>query len=107
MQSVTERVKEALTAGQLFDLAVSMTPEEAPEFAAAYTAEIREKQQCSQEEAERIMSSNLGYFAGYYDAEVGEKIYQLYGAAHPVFGRSTPTPQQAFEMGQKAGADGH
>ena len=51
-------------------------------------------------EAEHIERVNLGYFAGYYDSDVGQRVLQLYGAAHPIFGTSRPTPEEAFEKGK-------
>ena len=53
--------------------------------------------------SEVVAKSNLGYFAGYYDEETSKKIYDLFGAAHPVFGMTWPTPEEAFKMGVKLG----
>ena len=61
----------------------------------------------SREEAERVERANLGYFAGYYDLEDRLRVERLFACAHPVFGKAAngePTPEEAFEMGQKAGA---
>lgn len=56
-------------------------------------------------EALRIIKSNLGYMAGYYNTETAKKIHELFNAVHPVFGTSTyhndVTPEQAFELGEK------
>lgn len=52
---------------------------------------------------EDVAKSNLGYFAGYYDKETSKKIYDLFGAAHPIFGQTWPTPEEAFKMGVKLG----
>lgn len=38
------------------------------------------------EEAENIIKSNLGYFAGYYDEATREKIERLFSAQRPIFG---------------------
>lgn len=40
------------------------------------------------DEARRTILVNLGYMAGYYDSEVARKIDELFGAAHPIFGRN-------------------
>lgn len=57
------------------------------------------------DEMRKIVLSNLGYMAGYYDRETAQKIYDLFGAVHPVFGapgyHDTVTPAQAFEAGRK------
>lgn len=56
-------------------------------------------------EAERVVKANLGYMAGYYNAETAKKIDALFGAGHPIFGGSdyfaTVSPKQAFELGKK------
>lgn len=40
----------------------------------------------TRENAERTMLNNLGYWAGYYNPEVGRRIRNLFGAVHPIFG---------------------
>jgi len=37
-------------------------------------------------EAEEIMRSNLGYYAGHGDVETRKRVQELFGANHPVFG---------------------
>lgn len=56
------------------------------------------------EYAEQCAKSNFGYFAGYYGDDVRKKIYDYFGAVHPVFGnRYNITAQEAFFAGmQKA-----
>jgi len=60
-------------------------------------------------EAEAIERSNLGYYAGYYDAETRERVERLFRCAHPVFGaiaeRGQPTAGQAFSVGPKAASE--
>ena len=54
-------------------------------------------------EAEDVIKANLGYMAGYYGQEEAQKVKDLYGALHPVFGDTTvksPTPEEAFAAGQ-------
>jgi len=61
-------------------------------------------------EAERIERSNLGYYAGYYDHSVRERVERLFRCAHPVFGsiaeKGPPTAEQALEAGLKMGRRG-
>lgn len=61
----------------------------------------------SREEAERIERANLGYFAGYYDAETRERVERLFRCAHPIFGAiaegGAPTPEEALELGIRFG----
>lgn len=55
-------------------------------------------------EARKIILSNLGYMAGYYDKETSQKVYDLFQAEHPIFGTpnywSTLIPEEAFRAGQ-------
>ena len=46
--------------------------------------------------------SNVGYFAGYYDADTYQRVHEWLGTAHPIFGRSYPTPQKAMAAGKRA-----
>ena len=55
----------------------------------------------SEEEALSIHKSNLGYFAGYYDAETIQRVNKLFNTEHPIFGKTTPTFEEAFEAGKK------
>jgi hypothetical protein len=61
----------------------------------------------TKEQAEAIEKSNLGYYAGYGDAEQRRRVEKLFGCEHPVFGsveeNGLPTPEQAFEAGFKYG----
>mgnify|MGYP001582528323 CR=1 FL=1 len=58
-------------------------------------------------EAERVVRSNLGYYAGYYSDEVRARVERLFRCAHPVFGaigkNGPPTPEAAFEAGRALG----
>ena len=56
-------------------------------------------------EAENLERGNLGYYAGYYDAETRERVERLFHCCHPVFGSiakdGAPTSERAFESGRK------
>lgn len=60
----------------------------------------------SREEAERIERENLGYYAGYYDAETAERVHRLFKTEHPIFGKRTPTAEEAFAFGRKWATEG-
>ena len=62
----------------------------------------REGDGISRERATEIAKINLGYFAGYYNAETMERVNRLFETQHPIFGGKTPTPEEAFEAGKKA-----
>lgn len=59
----------------------------------------------TREEASKVILSNLGYMAGYYDQATSKKVHDLFGANHPVFGGpdywDRVTPEEAFEAGKK------
>jgi len=59
----------------------------------------------SRAEAESLERGNLGYWAGYYDAETRERVERLFRCAHPVFGaiaeRGVPTAEAAFAAGME------
>ena len=61
----------------------------------------------NREQAERIVKSNLGYVAGYYDDATRARIEKLYHCSHPIFGsiekNGAPSGEQAFAMGQQIG----
>lgn len=58
-------------------------------------------------QAESIVRSNLGYYAGYYDDVTRERVERLYKCSHPILGAIAETgeisPEQAFELGVKLG----
>jgi hypothetical protein len=63
--------------------------EEAEEFMRVYRAECEHADE------------NIGYLSGYYGPEEMQRIQDWFGVAHPFFGRSVPSPEEAFAMGKK------
>jgi hypothetical protein len=63
----------------------------------------RPEDNIDEEEMTRIVHSNIGYWAGYHDKGTIEKVHAVYGSAHPVFGTTTPTSTEAFNMGLELG----
>lgn len=61
------------------------------------------------EDAQRFMAEyeivtprareNIGYWAGYYDAETAHQIWDWFDCVHPVFGTRIPTAEEAFRAG--------
>jgi hypothetical protein len=51
----------------------------------------------------KTILSNLGYMAGYYSEEIQLKIFHLFGASHPIFGKPpyNTTSEEAFKMGEE------
>ena len=88
--------KELATIGDLSDamyviyrLASPEREEEARRFMADYRAES--------EHAE----TNIGYLTGYYGAKDADAMRELFDVSHPIFGRKSPTPEEAFEAGKR------
>lgn len=46
---------------------------------------------------------NVGYCAGYYDRRIADRIFTIFGTAHPIFGTHEPTAEEAFEAGRQMG----
>lgn len=60
---------------------------EADEFLLDYVVHVfQTNPNMSLEECKRVCKDNLGYYAGYYSFEVGERVEKLFGAIHPVLG---------------------
>ncbi len=53
----------------------------------------------SEEAAINIEKDNIGYYAGYFDTVSQQRIFELFDTEHPLFGRITPTNEQAFKAG--------
>lgn len=57
------------------------------------------------QQAEQIVNSNLGYFAGYCSDTVRERVERLFKCSHPIFGsikqNGVPTGKESFECGKQ------
>lgn len=98
-------IKDNLTAGDILASAVQDVESEAEAvtFLKAYAAYIKGVRGCTAQEAVRIASDNIGYFAGYYGRDAQRRVLTYYRVEHPIFGRSEPTPEQAFQTGMVMG----
>lgn len=92
---------DSCTAGELYDqIFATQTPEQAAEHLAALIERQVRMTGCSEDEARQIHLSNIGYIAGYGDAESFARVMKLYGSSHPVFGTEYPSPRAAFDAGR-------
>lgn len=67
----------------------------------------------SPEEAQKFMveyrkinehaDHNVGWMIGDVDRDVGRRIIDWFGCAHPFFGTTFPTPEEAFRKGLELG----
>lgn len=100
----TEHFKsdEPLTNAQVLGPAMQITDAaDAQNYLAAYEAYMVRRWDTAPDEAHSIALSNLGYYAGYYSPETRDRVYALFNAAHPIFGTSHPTAEEAFSEGMK------
>ncbi len=88
--------EELKTAGDLMKKGIEKcdTPEEAQEFMRLFKAE------------NPYAEENIGYISGYYDTEEKQRIQEWFCVEHPIFGRTNPTPEQAFEAGVQLALEG-
>lgn len=76
------------TIGEVYGPAMEIqTPEEAAAFLEKETQRHVEEFGQDREEARRVILSNVGYYAGYYDSETQKRVYRLFNTEHPVFGK--------------------
>jgi len=52
------------------------------------------------EESELVVAQNIGYLSGYCSFEERQRICRVFSTTHPIFGDKSPTPEEAFQMGQ-------
>lgn len=95
------------TYGEAYGPAMKITDQsEADAYLASLTAGLVGAGR-TRAEAEDIVRSNLGYWAGYYDDETRARVERLFRCAHPVFGaiaiKGPPTQDQALRAGLEMG----
>lgn len=94
MMNTPEMIGLALKAG---------TKEKAREIVQWKVNEMVDLLEYTAEEARRITLINIGYYTGYMDHEIADKVMDLFETEHPVFGRTHPTPEEAFRLGRELG----
>ena len=101
---------ESLTYRQMLDMCNAVkTKEEAAVLLGDFVTYYVNKHEYSQDEALKIIRSNIGYLAGYCDVETQRRFEDLFGAVHPVFGavdspESPKTVEETFQHGLSMGA---
>lgn len=53
--------------------------------------------------ANKHADENVGYLTGYFSAEEADRMRELFDVSHPIFGRKSPTPEQALKAGIEMG----
>jgi len=83
--------KEELTYRECLGPAMEITTkEDAVQYMNDYVAYIQKaldnEPRTDNMSAEQIAKINLGYYAGYYDAETMQRVNELFSTRHPIFG---------------------
>ena len=87
--------KELNTVGEIGDALCALeSRDEAQEFMKAYQSVNVHAYQ------------NVGYISGYYDSVTMARIQDWCDTAHPIFGRTSPTPDEAFALGRRVVQEG-
>jgi hypothetical protein len=91
--------KDVLTYGEALEPAMNITDQDdADQYKKAYIDyQLSYMENPSMKEAERIVNTNLGYFAGYYSDEVRERVERLFKCSYPIFGTINSTPASAVK----------
>lgn len=99
---------QGMTIGELYAPAMKVTTQAEADAYFERMVSIVQEDGKPREEAERIVRSNLGYYAGYYDNATRARVERLFGCAHPIFGsiaqNGEPTAEDAFKLGFEAGS---
>lgn len=98
---------DKMTIGEAYDPTTKITDQaEADEYFERLLERNMRVSGHSREEAEKVEKSNIGYYAGYCETATAERMFRLFRCAHPIFGTTRPTLEEAFkkgmEMGEKA-----
>lgn len=103
------KVEIVSTQSKPFDVAMEITDQADADhwFAEYIETNLPRYSGRTREEVERIVRSDLGYYAGYYSDETRERVERLFNCAHPFFGKfvenGRPTFEQALRMGIAVG----
>jgi hypothetical protein len=90
MLSIPSMIKSGLIAG---------TKEAAAAIVTERVGEMMLELGYEPEKARDIILSNIGYYTGYLDNATADRVMELFDTEHPVFGKTHPTPEEAFRMG--------
>ena len=98
--------KTGWTNGERYGGAMKITcPHEAKEyFEKLVQYHMENKPERTREEVEEIERANIGYWTGYCDEETAKRVFELFDCTHPVFGKTRPSPSEAFGMGARMAA---
>ena len=75
------------------------TREQATALVDEEVAEIASFYSMTPEDARSRLLSNIGYVTGYFSNAEADRILDLFQTEHPVFGRTHPSPEEAYRLG--------
>ena len=76
------------------------TKEEAEaQFERCVACHLQQEPSHSRDVAVEVQKRNVGYYAGYYDAETRNRVYAWLNTEHPIFGDMTPSADEAIAAG--------
>lgn len=98
--------KPDLTMGDLYNPAMNITDSDYAERYMRCLVDYLKRfdknaRRMSLDKIENIQRINLGYYAGYFDGATMSRVNRVFNTAHPIFGSTPPTKEEAFEMGKK------
>jgi hypothetical protein len=104
---MTEPFPENVTIGEKYGPAMRLTDQAEADAYFERCVEHTMRFVETREEAEKVERINLGYFAGYYSAEIRERVERLFRCRHPLLGsiakHGQPTNEEAVELGETLG----
>lgn len=98
---MTMELPDSLTIGDAYGPAMAIKDQ--AEATAYFDALVRRSMRLygkTRKEAESVERANLGYYAGYYGSCTAARVLRLFGTAHPIFGATQPTAEQALAAGR-------
>jgi hypothetical protein len=94
MMSIPEMIKAGLAAG---------TKEAAAAIVAERVGEMMLELGYKPDKARDIVLQNIGYYTGYFDNDKADRVMELFETEHPIFGKTHPSPEEAFRLGKAFG----
>jgi hypothetical protein len=91
---------------EIINLAVDeelKTKEQAAALVEQEAAEIAEHNGISVEDARAKLLEDIGYVTGYLSHEQADRIMELFGTEHPIFGKGHPSMEDAYRLGKEYG----
>ncbi len=104
-------IPDRITIGDKYGPAMAITDQSQADeyFEACVQQNLRQQARANKTpdraEAEKIERINLGYYAGYYDAETRARVERLFRCAHPIFGEITKNGSPTFDQALNAGCE--